>query len=79
MKQYRIVNNLTGWIIFVIAATVYCLTIEPTASFWDCPEFTTTAYKLEVGHPPGAPFFMLVGNLFSQFAADTTTVARMLN
>ncbi|MDR0961370.1 MAG: DUF2723 domain-containing protein, partial [Mediterranea sp.] len=79
MKQYRIVNNLTGWIIFLIAATVYCLTIEPTASFWDCPEFTTTAYKLEVGHPPGAPFFMLVGNLFSQFASDTTTVAKMLN
>ena len=57
MKQYRTVNNLVGWITFLIAATVYCMTIEPTASFWDCPEFITTGYKLEVGHPPGAPFF----------------------
>lgn len=56
MKQYKTVNNLVGWITFLIAATVYCMTIEPTASFWDCPEFITTAYKLEVGHPPGAPF-----------------------
>ena len=54
MKQYRTVNNLMGWLTFIIAATVYCLTIEPTASFWDCPEFITTGYKLEVGHPPGA-------------------------
>src|SRR3712207_5978822 len=72
MKQYRTVNNLVGWITFLIATTVYCLTIEPTASFWDCPEFITTGYKLEVGHPPGAPFFMLVANLFPQFAADAT-------
>lgn len=79
MKQYKMVNNLTGWIIFIIAATVYCLTIEPTASFWDCPEFITTGYKLEVGHPPGAPFFMLVANFFSQFASDATTVAKMVN
>ena len=68
-----------GWLTFIIAATVYCLTIEPTASFWDCPEFITTGYKLEVGHPPGAPFFMLVANLFSQFASDVTTVAKMVN
>ena len=67
MKQYRTVNNLMGWLTFIIAATVYCLTIEPTASFWDCPEFITTGYKLEVGHPPGAPFFMLTANLFSQY------------
>ena len=79
MKQYRTVNNLMGWITFLIAATVYCMTIEPTASFWDCPEFITTGYKLEVGHPPGAPFFMLVANLFSQFASDPTTVAKMVN
>ena len=75
MKQYKTVNNLVGWITFLIAATVYCMTIEPTASFWDCPEFITTGYKLEVGHPPGAPFFMLVANLFSQFASDASTVA----
>lgn len=79
MKQYKFINNLTGWIIFIIAATVYCLTIEPTASFWDCPEFITTGYKLEVGHPPGAPFFMLVANLFTQFASDATEVAKMVN
>ena len=60
MKQYKLVNNLVGWFAFVIAAFTYCMTIEPTASFWDCPEFITTGYKLEVGHPPGAPFFMPV-------------------
>ncbi|MBO5785679.1 MAG: DUF2723 domain-containing protein, partial [Bacteroidaceae bacterium] len=58
---------------------VYCSTVEPTASFWDCPEFITTAYKLEVGHPPGAPFFMLTGNLFTQFVSDPTKVALMVN
>ena len=79
MKQYKTVNNLIGWLTFIIAATVYSMTIEPTASFWDCPEFITTGYKLEVGHPPGAPFFMLTANLFSQFASDATTVAKMVN
>src|SRR5574344_252996 len=79
MKQYKTVNNLAGWITFLIAATVYCLTIEPTASFWDCPEFITTGYKLEIGHPPGAPFFMLVANLFSHFASGPETVAKMVN
>ncbi len=79
MKQYKTVNNLVGWLTFIIAATVYCMTIEPTVSFWDCPEFITTGYKLEVGHPPGAPFFMLTANLFSQFASDATTVAKMVN
>lgn len=79
MKQYKTVNNLVGWIVFLIAATVYCLTIEPTASFWDCPEFITTAYKLEVGHPPGAPFFMLTANLFTQFVNDPALVAKMVN
>ena len=79
MKQYKFVNNLTGWITFLIAATVYCLTIEPTASFWDCPEFITTGYKLEVGHPPGAPFFMLVANFFSLFASGPSEVAKMVN
>ena len=79
MKQYKTVNNLVGWFVFIIAATVYCMTVEPTASFWDCPEFITTGYKLEVGHPPGAPFFMLTANLFSQFTSDPTMVARMVN
>ena len=79
MKQYKLVDNVLGWLTFLIAAFVYCSTIEPTASFWDCPEFITTGYKLEVGHPPGAPFFMLTANLFSQFASDPTQVARMVN
>lgn len=79
MKQYKTVNNLVGWITFLIAATVYCMTIEPTASFWDCPEFITTVYKLEVGHPPGAPFFMLTANLFTQFVSDPALVAKMVN
>ena len=79
MKRFRLVDNLMGWITFAIAAFVYCSTIEPTASFWDCPEFITTAYKLEVGHPPGAPFFMLTANLFTQFVSDPALVARMVN
>ena len=79
MKQFKLIDTLMGWIAFAIAAFVYCSTIEPTASFWDCPEFITTAFKLEVGHPPGAPFFMLTGNLFSQFTDDPTKVAMMVN
>ena len=79
MKQYKLVDNVMGWIAFLVAAVVYCSTIEPTASFWDCPEFISTGYKLEVGHPPGAPFFMLTANLFSQFASDPSQVARMVN
>ena len=79
MKQYKKINNLVGWIVFIIAATVYCMTIEPTASFWDCGEFITTAYKLEVGHPPGAPFFMLTANFFTQFVSDPSLVAKMVN
>ena len=79
MKQFRLIDNVMGWLAFAIAAVVYCCTIEPTASFWDCPEFITTAYKLEVGHPPGAPFFMLTANLFTQFVSDPTLVAKMVN
>ena len=79
MKQFKQIDTLMGWIAFAIAAFVYCSTIEPTASFWDCPEFITTAFKLEVGHPPGAPFFMLTGNIFSQFTDDPTKVAMMVN
>ncbi|MBR3091401.1 MAG: DUF2723 domain-containing protein [Bacteroidaceae bacterium] len=79
MRVYKIVNNLMGWFVFLIAAFTYCSTIEPTASFWDCPEFITTAYKFEVGHPPGAPFFMLLGKLFTLFVSDATQVAKMVN
>ncbi|MCF0188934.1 MAG: DUF2723 domain-containing protein [Bacteroidaceae bacterium] len=79
MRNYRLIDNIVGWVCFAIAAFTYVSTIEPTASFWDCPEFITTGYKLEVGHPPGAPFFMLTANLFSQLASDPTQVARMVN
>ena len=79
MRHFRLIDNLMGWLTFAIAAYVYCSTVEPTASFWDCPEFITTAYKLEVGHPPGAPFFMLTANLFTQLVDDPTKVALMVN
>lgn len=79
MKKYNLINNVFGWLSFAIAAVVYLMTIEPTASFWDCGEFITSAYKLEVGHPPGAPFFMLTGNFFSLFASDVSQVAMMVN
>ena len=79
MKKYNLVNNLTGWAVFLVAAFTYCATVEPAASFWDCPEFISTAAKLEVGHPPGAPFFMLTGNLFSQFTSDVTLIAKLIN
>lgn len=72
-------NDWSGWFVFLIAAFIYGMTIEPTASFWDCPEFISCAEKLQIGHPPGAPFYMLVGNLFTQFATDASQVSRMVN
>lgn len=72
-------NNLFGWITFAIAFLTYYLTLEPTVSFWDCGEYISTAYKLEVGHPPGAPLFQLLGRFFSLFASDVTQVAFMIN
>jgi hypothetical protein len=79
MKQFKLVNNLFGWLVFAVATVTYYLTIEPTASFWDCGEFISCAYKLDVGHPPGAPFFMLIGRFFANFASDSTQVAKMIN
>jgi hypothetical protein len=67
--NYNKWNTLLGWLVFLIASTVYLMTIESTASLWDCGEYITAAYKLEVGHPPGAPLFMVLGRLFSFFAA----------
>ena len=72
-------NTCMAWLVFAIAAVVYGLTVEPTASLWDCPEFIACGYKLEIGHPPGAPVFMLVANLFSQFASEPSQVALMVN
>ncbi|MBE6302646.1 MAG: DUF2723 domain-containing protein [Bacteroidales bacterium] len=78
MKSYKTVNNIFGWLCFIIAAVTYCLTVEPSASFWDCPEFILSGNKLEIGHPPGAPFFMLTANFFSLFASPEN-VALMVN
>lgn len=78
MKNYKFINNVTGWLVFLVAAVVYLMTIEPTTSFWDCGEFITTSYKLEVGHPPGAPFFMILGRFFTIFA-DPSSAAMMIN
>ena len=79
MNQFKKLNNIVGWLIFIIASTVYIITSEPTASLWDCGEYIATAYKLQVGHPPGAPSFQLVGNFFTLFAPSTEYVARMVN
>lgn len=79
-KRYNLINDALGWLCFVIAAVTYILTLEPTASFWDCPEFILQAMKLEVGHPPGNPIFMLTGRFFVNFAGgDVTKVAFMVN
>ena len=80
MKNYKKFNNIIGWSIFAIATLVYFLTVEPTASWWDCGEYIATAYKLQVGHPPGAPLFQLLGRFFSLFAfGDVSNVALMIN
>lgn len=79
MKQFKLYNNIFGWLAFLIAAITYTLTMEPTASFWDCGEFITTAFRVEVGHPPGAPLFMIMARFFSLFAGDPSNVAVAIN
>ncbi|NLO72071.1 MAG: DUF2723 domain-containing protein [Porphyromonadaceae bacterium] len=79
MKNFRFLNTITGWIAFAVAAVTYLMTIEPTASFWDCGEFISAAYKFDVGHPPGAPFFMLTAKFFTLFTSDVTKVAMLVN
>lgn len=80
MNLYRRINNITGWAIFALASTVYLLTAEPTTSFWDCGEYIATAFKLQVGHPPGAPLFQMIGRFFALFAfGNNANVAFMVN
>jgi hypothetical protein len=80
MKNYRLINNISGWVVFVAAAFTYLMTIEPTASLWDCGEFIASGFKLEVGHPPGNPVFMVMARFFTLFAGgNVTKVASMVN
>jgi len=79
MNLYQRINNLTGWIVFLIATVVYTLTLEPTTSFWDCGEFISACFKMQVMHPPGAPFFMLTGRMFTLLAGNPEQVAWMVN
>jgi hypothetical protein len=80
MKKFRLINNISGWVIFVIAAITYLLTIEPTASLWDCGEFIASSYKFEIGHPPGSQVFMVLARFFTLFAGrDVTKVSAMVN
>jgi hypothetical protein len=79
MNSFRRINIIAGWVVFLLASVVYLFTIEPTASFWDCGEFIAASYKLEVGHPPGAPFFMIISNFFAQFASEPGQVAKWVN
>lgn len=78
-KKYNVLNNSLGWLMFAVAAITYLLTMEPTASFWDCGEFIAQGYKLEVGHPPGNPIFMLAARFFINFSSDPSTVAVCVN
>ncbi|WP_207425184.1 DUF2723 domain-containing protein [Pedobacter sp. SYSU D00535] len=79
MERFRLLNNLTGWFCFACAFSVYLLTLQPSVSFWDCGEFIAAAYRLQVGHQPGAPLFILIGKLFSLLAADARSTAFFLN
>ena len=79
MQKTNLINNILGWGVFLAAAITFFLTMEPTVSWWDCGEFITSAFKLEVGHPPGAPFHMILGRVFSIFAPDASKAAFMVN
>ncbi len=80
MKSYKLINNITGWVVLAFATTVYFLTAEKSGSFWDCGEFVAGCFKLQVAHPPGAPFFLIIGRIFTLFAmGDVTKVAMWVN
>ncbi|MES2689502.1 MAG: DUF2723 domain-containing protein, partial [Bacteroidota bacterium] len=79
MNRFNLVNNVLGWVAFAIALVTYTLTLEPTVSFWDCGEFISASFRLQICHPPGAPLFLLFGRIFSLFAGDITQVAFWVN
>src|SRR5690606_38462018 len=80
MYNYRVLNNLGGWLVFLAAFITYFLTMEPTSSFWDCGEFIAASYKLQVGHPPGAPLYLMIGRVFSFLAGgDPVKAAYWIN
>ena len=80
MEKFKFYNNIAGWVVFAVSALTYLLTMEPTASFWDCGEFIATAVKLEVGHPPGAPLWMIIGRVAALFAGgNVENQAMMIN
>src|SRR5665647_64953 len=80
IRKYKLINNITGWVAFAVAAVTYLMTIEPTTSLWDCSEFISSAFKLEVGHPPGNPVFMVMARFFTLFAGgNVSKVAAMVN
>ncbi len=79
MLNFKTINNLFGWVVFLIALTAYLLTLEPSASFWDCGEFIASSYKLQIGHPPGAPFYQLAGRFFTLFAPSSAYIAWTMN
>ena len=78
-KKFKIINTTMGWLVGILASMVYILTAEPTVSFWDCGEYIATACKLQVGHPPGAPTFQLIGCIFALFAKDAAHIAICIN
>ena len=79
MQKYKLLNNILGWVSFIFAAVVYTMTMESSGSFWDCGEFVSGCLKLQVVHPPGAPFFLMLGRLFTLFASDVSHVAQTVN
>ncbi len=79
MTRFNKINNAVGWSVFIISTIVYWLTAEPTGSFWDCGEFISCAYKLQVAHSPGSPLFIMLAHLVSLLAPDRAHIAQFVN
>ncbi|MDP3928829.1 MAG: DUF2723 domain-containing protein [Bacteroidota bacterium] len=79
MSKYNQLNSVLGWLLFIVSLVTYTLTLEPTVSFWDCGEFISASYRLQICHPPGAPLFLMIGRIFSLMASDPSTVAFWVN